>query len=122
MKNLKKVWNVKYMSTTKGIFSKDGTTLILAVQGTGLYRVKNGIEKIAARVFAGTKYNRISLPDSCYKIGTRAFFNCKNLKKTQGGSQCICRNYAFFGTKVKNVDKYGAMRFKISSNQKKSSV
>ena len=105
--------NAKYMSTTKGIFSKDGTTLILAVQGTGLYRVKNGVEKIAARAFAGTKYNRISLPDSCYKIGTRAFFNCNNLKKIQGGSLCICGNYAFFGTKVKNVDKYGTMRFKI---------
>lgn len=105
--------NPKYMSTSKGVFSKNGKILVLAFNGTGTYKVRNGVEKIAARAFVGTKYRRVFLPDSCYKVGTRAFFKCNKLCKIKGGSLCICGKYAFYGTKVKGVDKYGTMKFKI---------
>lgn len=105
--------NQKYMSTSKGVFSKDGKTLILAFNGTGTYKVKSGVEKIAARAFVGTKYSKVSLPDSCYEIGIRAFFKCSKLTQVKGGSLCVCGKYAFFGTKVKGVDKYGTMLFEI---------
>lgn len=104
--------NPQYMSTTKGIFSKDGKILILAFNGTGTYKVKNNVEKIGERAFVGTRYSRVSLPDSCYEVGARAFFKCSKLKQIKGGSLCVCGKYAFFGTKVKGVDKYGTMRFK----------
>lgn len=105
--------NPEYMSTSKGIFSKDGKTLVLAFNGTGTYKVRDNVEKIGDRAFVGTKYSKVSLPDSCYEIGTRAFFKCSKLKQIKGGSLCICGKYAFFGTKVKGVSKYGTMRFKI---------
>lgn len=105
--------NKNYKSTSQGIFSKNGKVLIYAVPGSGTYQVKAGVVKIAPRAFAGTKYSKVILPESCNEIGTRAFFKCKNLKKIQGGSLCICGDYAFFGTKVKGVDKYGTMLFAI---------
>lgn len=115
--NLKKIIidkdNPSYVSSRKGVFSKDGKTLVLAFNGTGTYKVRNGVEKIADRAFAGTEYKRVILPDSCYKVGTRAFFKCRKLKKIKGGSLCVCGKYAFFGTKVKGADSYGTMRFKI---------
>lgn len=105
--------NPNYMSTSKGIFSKDGKILILAFNGTGTYKVRDNVEKIGDRAFVGTKYSKVSLPDSCYEIGTRAFFKCSKLKQIKGESLCVCGKYAFFGTKVKGVDKYGTMRFRI---------
>lgn len=115
--NLKKIIidkeNPNYVSSGKGIFSKDGKTLVLAFDGNGTYKVRNGVEMIADRAFAGTKYKQVLLPDSCYKVGTRAFFKCRKLKKIKGGSLCVCGKYAFFGTKVKGADPYGTMRFKI---------
>lgn len=104
--------NPQYMSTSKGIFSKDGKILVLALNGTGTYKVRNGVEKIGDRAFVGTKYSKVSLPDSCYEVGARAFFKCSKLKQVKGGSLCVCGKYAFFGTKVKDVDKYGTMLFK----------
>lgn len=105
--------NPVYMSTEKGLFSKNGKILYAAVQGTGTYKVRKGVEVIADRAFVATKYEKVILPESCYKVGSRAFFKCSKLKQVQGKSFCVCGNYAFYGTKVKGTDRYGTMKFAI---------
>ena len=101
--------NKKYSADGKGLYTKDKKTLILAFPGTGTYKVKESVKVIAPRAFAGMKYSKVVLPHSCNKIGSRAFFKCSRLKSVNFSYVRKYGKYAFFGTKVKGIDKYGNM-------------
>lgn len=74
--------NENYCDIDGVLFSKSKKELVAYPNArSGEYRVPNGVRQIGNCAFKNTTVERIVMPKSLLKIGTNAFYDCKQLKE-----------------------------------------
>lgn len=73
--------NEKYCDIDGVLYSKNKRELIAYPNAKGdVYRVPNGVRRIANCAFKNAKISRITMPASLRKIGINAFYDCMQLR------------------------------------------
>lgn len=93
--------NPKFKVKDGAVLSKNGKVLYGTITLKGTCHIPDGVEQIASRAFAYSAIKKVVFPDSCKKIGARAFYKCKQLSKAKNLNENIKQgNGAFYGTKL----------------------
>ncbi len=122
--------NGTYKSVDNVLYSKDGKTLVFFKKnGTGEYRIPDGIEAISPYAFENCQFSKVTFPGSVKTVGEYAFKNCTALTEVvfedSDSPDKVIGNYAFsnctslasidFGNAVKSIGDYAFYKAPITS-------
>lgn len=122
--------NGTYKSVDNVLYSKDGKTLVFFKKnGTGEYRIPDGVEAIAPYAFENCQFSKVIIPGSVKTIGEYAFKNCTALTEVvfedSDSPDKVIGNYAFsnctslasidFGNAVKSIGDYAFYKAPVTS-------
>ncbi len=122
--------NGTYKSVDNVLYSKDGKTLVFFKKnGTGEYRIPDGVEAIAPYAFENCQFLKVTFPGSVKTVGEYAFKNCTALTEVvfedSDSPDKVIGNSAFsnctslasidFGNAVKSIGNYAFYETPITS-------